>query len=268
MSNTIAIKDVLDFTVEAYSSTTTRGTILFRVPYSTETTISAKGTRLTIRGGQGNYKIIDLDHSKDFTLKATLPLVDMIAFAVKNGRSMVTGAATAPCTEILTASASNTITLTNAPLANTLKVYLVSGTRDIGVEQTVGTPATIPNTYSIASSVVTLNATTVPAGTKVYVFYSYTSGVNATDLKLTASDFPTFIRITGRGFGTDDVTGQRIPMSFDVKKAKVQINWDLTMTEEKATELDFTCDCYPILDPADNKTQLVVDMVRLVDEAY
>jgi len=268
MSNSFALKEVLDFTVETYSATATRGAILFSVPYASETTISTKATRLPISGGQGNYKIMDLDYGKDITYKATLPLVDMQVLATKLGRTVATGAVSTAKKEILTANASNTITLSKgAPTTGSLKIYLLSGSKDLGVEQTVGTPATTPNTYSIATATVTLNATTAPVGTQFIVFYSYTSGITATDLKFTANDFPAFIRITGIGLGVDDFTGKTVPMAFDVKKAKVTCDFDLTMSSTKATELAFECNCYPVLD-ADGVSKVFVEMIKLNDEAF
>ena len=266
MSNVFGMKEVLDFTVEKYSSTATRGDLLFKADYATETTLSTKATRLDVRGGQGNYKLMSFDHSKECTYKATLPLIDIKALATKLGRTITTGASKAPITETLVASASNTITLTKAPLASTLKIYLLNGERDFGVEQTVGTPATEPNTYSIAESVVTLNTTTAPAGTKFIASYSYTTGVTSDNIKLTANDFPFYIRITGRGFGTDKETGLQVPMTFDIKKAKVTCDFDFTMTEDKATELAFECDCYTVLDD-DGKSQVYAEINKINDEA-
>ncbi len=264
MSNTFAVKEVLDFTVEKYVSSG-RGDILFTVDYATQTNINTSAERLDIRGGQGNFKIISIDHTKDCTFAATLPIIDIKALAVKLGKDITKGATTAPMKEILTADASNTITLSQTPITGTLKVYQLVGERDLGTEQIAGDPALNQDEYSISGTTITLNATTAPEGTKFIVFYDYTSGINAENIKITAEDFPQFIKITGRGLVNDDVEGTLFPVSFTIHKAKVQPNFELTMSSDSATELDFTCDCYTILNA--NGEKEFVDIVKLNDEA-
>ncbi len=264
MSNTFAIKEVLDFNVFKFASSG-YGDLLFTVDYAKSTNINTTAERLAIRGGQGNYKILDLDHTKDCTFAATLPIVDIKALGTKLGKDVITGAAVAPIKEILTVSATNTVTLSHTPLTGTLKIYKLLNERDIGAEQTVGTPATTENQYSITDMVVTLNATSCPSGSKIVCTYEYTTGIQSQNIKITASDFPNFITITGRGLVDDDQEGKKIPVSFKVHKAKVQPNFELTMASDAATELDFTVDCYTILNSANEREY--IDIVKLDDEA-
>jgi hypothetical protein len=264
MSNTFAVKEVLDFTVEKYVSSG-RGDILFTVDYATQTNISTSAERLDIRGGSGNFKIVSIDHTKDCTFAATLPIVDIKTLAVKLGKDITKGATTTPMKEILAADASNTITLSQTPITSTLKVYQLVGERDLGTEQIAGDPALNQDEYSISGTTITLNETTAPEGTKFIVFYDYTSGINAENIKITAEDFPQFIKLTGRGLMNDDVDGTLVPVSFTIHKAKVQPNFELTMSSDSATELDFTCDCYTILNA--NGEREFVDIVKLNDEA-
>jgi hypothetical protein len=268
MSNTFAIKEVLDFTVETYASTG-RGNVLFSVDYAANTSIQTTGERLPIRGGQGNYKILDLDHTKDCMMNAMLPIVDINALAVKLGVSVTEGATLATRSQtLISVGVTPTITLASTPASGSLKVYLVkSGTeRDLGVEQTAGTPASTENTYSIVGRTITLNATSGVAGTKVFVSYDYTSGVNAQNVKITASDFPNFITIRGRGLVDDDQAGTKIPVSFKIHKAKVKPEFELTMAGDAATELSFETDCYTILNSEGIREY--VDVVKLNDESY
>lgn len=265
MSNTFAIKEVLDYNVFEYS-TSGYGDLLFMVDYAKSSSINTTAERLPIRGGQGNFKLLDMDHSKDCTFSSMLPLVDIGALAVKLGKSIATGAKSTPTKQILTASASNTITLAKTPLTGTLKVYKLENERDLGTEQAVGTPATTVDTYSISELVITLNATTAPAGTKFVVTYEYTSGTAAQNIKITATDFPSFITITGRGLVDDDQEGKKIPVSFKVHKAKVQPQFELTMASDSATEIDFTTDCYTVLNAAGEREY--IDIVKLNDESF
>lgn len=265
MSNTLVFYDVMNFAVEEYSSTTTRGAILHKVDYAKETKLTVSGERIEVRGGQGNYKIISIDHSKNCVFSALLPLVDIKALQVKLGKTVTTGTTTAEKNEILSANAENKITLTQTPLDNTLKIYKLSGTRDMGVEQVAGTPASAEDKYSIDAKVVTLNATTAPVGTKFYVTYSYTTGSTANKLKVTANNFPTYIRITGEAWEMDDVTSKRVPCSFNILKCIPKLDFELNMTAGAASELNFECDCDAVLD-ADNDITYVT-IVKKNDEA-
>jgi|GEM_PF-5133006 len=109
------------------------------------------------------------------------------------GKPLITGTAVVlALNENLTASATNTITLSQGTTIETgsLQVFLLTGTRDLGAEQMLGTPGTMPNTYSITGGVITLNATTAPAGTEFVVFYNYTSASTVSQITFTANDFP------------------------------------------------------------------------------
>lgn len=265
MSNTFAIKEVMDYTVSRYSSTGV-GDALFTVDYASSSTINTTSERLPIRGGQGNFKILDLDHTKDCTFESMLPIVDTKALAAKLGVDVTEGATTAPKKEVKTADASNKITLASTPASGTLKVYLVTNERDISTEQTAGTPASVVNEYSISGTEITLNATTAPEGTKFMVLYDYTTGSSAQNIKITATDFPNFITITGTGLVDDDQAGQKIPVTFKIHKAKVKPEFALTMASTAATELDFTCDCYTVINSAGDREY--IDIVKLNDEAF
>jgi hypothetical protein len=265
MSNTFAIKEVLDFNVSEYAESG-YGDFLFSVDYAGSTNIATTAERLPIRGGQGNYKILDLDHTKNCNFNSVLPIVDIVALATKLGRSVITGATLAPKKDILSADATNKITLTQTPATGTLRIYKLSGERDLGVEQVVGTPGTTENKYSISVKEVTLNATTAPVGTKFVAFYDYTSGAAAQNIKITAADFPSFITITGRGLVDDDVAGKKVPITFKIHKAKVVTDFELTMQSDSATEIPFDCDVYTILNSVGERE--FVDIVKLTDESY
>lgn len=264
MSNTFAIKEVLDYNVFTFSASG-YGDLLFTVDYAAESTLSTTAQRLDLRGGQGYFKLVSIDYQKDCSFTSKLPLVDITALATKLGKSITTGATTANKKVILTADGSNTITLPDTPLTGTLKIYKLLFERDLGTEQTLGTPATTVDTYSISTATVTLNATTAPQGTKFLCTYEYTSGTAAQNIRITATDFPSFITVTGRGIVNDDQEGKLIPVSFKIHKAKVKPAFDLTMSSSKATELDFSLDCYTILN-SDNVREFA-DIVKLSDEA-
>lgn len=266
MADTFAIKEVLDFVVEKYSATG-RGDILFTVDYAGNTNIATTAERLPIRGGQGNYKIMDLDHTKDCEFLSTLPIVDVKALAVKLGKDVKKGKAKTPYDKVMTVKTGSTITLPEhvTPITDTLKIYKVEGERDIGIELTVDETTTAENTYTITEQEITFNAVSCPEGSRVFVSCDYLSGVEAQNIKITASDFPQFITIRGRGLVDEDQENVRVPVTFKVQKAKVKPEFELSMAGDTATELDFNCDCYTIMNEDDERE--FVDIVKLNDEA-
>ena len=142
------------------------------------------------------------------------------------------------------ASASNKITLAETPVAGTLKIYKLVADRDYGVEQTVGTPVSVENTYTINAKV-TLNATTAPSGAGFIVYYDHTTAT-ANQIKIKADAFPSYVRITGEGLWRDQVSGTDKAVIFDVKKAKVKPNATLTMAADSATTLELEFDLYVV----------------------
>lgn len=265
-SNSFAIKEVMNFAVERFVPSG-RGDILLYVDYAGQTNLSTTAERLPIRGGQGNFKIMDLDHTKDCEFAATLPLVDTKALAIKLGKDIKKGATETPYDGIMAVGAGGVVTLPEriVPIAGTLKVYTVKFDRDIDQELTVGETTPAEGTYVITEQEIKVDPETCPEGSRVYVSCDYMSGTAAQNLKITASDFPHFITIRGIGLVDDDQAGVRIPVTFKVHKAKVRPEFELTMAGDAATELDFTTDCYTILNK-DNEREFV-DIVKLNDEA-
>lgn len=267
MSNTFVIKEVLDFTVEKYA-VEGRGDILFNVDYAGETSINTTAERLPIRGGQGNFKIIDLDHTKDCEYTSTLPLVDIKALATKLGKDIKKGKTIAPFDKTLVVDADGKIVLPTeiVPEDGTMKVYKVKFERDLDEEMEVAEAEVAAGKYKISNGTLEFDKTDCPEGTRIFVSFDYETGIDAQNIKITAADFPQFITIRGRGLVNDDQEGTIIPVTFKVHKAKVRPEFELTMAGDTATELDFTCDCYTIFN-ADGEREFV-DIVKLNDEAY
>jgi len=246
MSNTFAFKEVLNYTVQTYSATGVGGAVQFFVDYAKDSSVATTGERLDIRGGQGNYKLLSMDHSKDATFKATLPLLDTSALSSMTGKALVTGATQVPKREIITITVAGTMTLANTPVIGSLKIYKLLNNRDISTEQTVGTPATTPDQYTISTATVTLNVTTGAIGTKFLCVYDYTSTALAKKMTITANNFPGYVRITGDALAVDESDGLTYPVKFDIKKAKVKPGFEWTFASDKATEIPFEYDLFPV----------------------
>jgi hypothetical protein len=251
MSNTFAFKEVLNYTVQAYSATGVGGAVQFFVDYAKDSAVSTKAERLDLRGGQGNYKLLSMDHSADATFKATLPLLDTSALASMTGKALVTGATQVPKKEIITIAVAGTMTLASPPVTGSLKIYKLLNNRDISTEQTVGTPATTPEQYTISSATVTLNVTTGAIGAKFLCVYDYTSSALAKKMTITANNFPGYVRITGDALAVDESDGLTYPVKFDIKKAKVKPGFEWTFASDKATEIPFEYDLFPVTSGTD-----------------
>lgn len=170
---------------------------------------------------------MSFDHTKDNVMKGELALLDLEAIAHLTGKSLYTGSVNIAKFEDLIVSAGNQITLAATPAAN-LKLYIKEGSRDNGTAQVLGNAST-PNQYSITGAVVTLNSSTCASGSRIHAYYDYASDSDARTITFTADKFPSYIRITGDSFGTDEVTGEVNYMKIDIKKAKVKNNWSLTL---------------------------------------
>jgi len=247
MSNQFVFKEVINYTVQTYSATGFGGAVQFFVDYAKDSAVSTKSERLNIKGGQGNYSLASIDHSADATFKATLPILDTSALASMTGKALVTGATSIPKKEIITITVAGTMTLASPPTTGSLKIYKILNERDISTEQTVGVPGTTVDTYTISSATVTLHTTTAAIGTKFLAVYNYTSTALARKMTVTANNFPGFVRITGDALALDQIDGLTYPVKFEIKKAKVKPGFEWTFASDKATEIPFEYDLFPVV---------------------
>jgi len=81
-SKQIGIKEVLNLNVKDFSTKDTK----FYADYASNTSIEATAERLDLRGGQGNYKLLSFDHTKDMMMRCELPLVDLEFLAYLTGK--------------------------------------------------------------------------------------------------------------------------------------------------------------------------------------
>ena len=176
-------KDVLNFFASDYVS----GLPLFNVDYCEVSTPTVNANSTNIFGGSGGQLLGIFFHEKTSSMKIDLPLVDFKVLASIFGNQLSKAATNVYQQEILTVVTDNKATLTKTPLANSLLVYQLLGTRDYGTKIELGTPATVENTYSISGTTLTLNATSNPVGSKIIVIYQYSAPSTTTTLSVSAS---------------------------------------------------------------------------------
>jgi len=261
MSLQFGIKEVANFSLFNYIT----GAPILYTDYAMSFDLDAKGTRIDLRGGQGNYQLMGFDHTKVVSCKVKVPLVDFNMLAVLTGRPINTGSVQAPQRDLLYTVTGNTITLTQTPVAGTLQIYLSanSGNRDLGVLQTLGS-ASVANQYSIVGNVVTLNAASAPVGQAIICYYDFMTLATANRITLSASDFPAYVRMTGDGLMTDEITTAITPIKFNIFKAKVQPTWTITLESTKPTELDLAFDLYVVPDTTNNGLLTYFTMTEII----
>lgn len=237
------IKEVYNLTIVDFA---TNKPFIY-VDYAEATTNENTAERTPLRGGQGYYKLMDFDHSRDSNLKLTVPLVDVKLLAMLAGDDLAEGAADVFKREELVVadnSGSFEITLTETPIAGTVVVNKLEGLRDYGDEVTVS---------SVTGKTVTL--TGVADGDKVVVFYQY-SAPTAKKFSVKANKFPKAVKIFGDGLWMDQETETAKAVKMTVHKAKPQGNFTLTTSGSDATKLELTFDMYPVKDADGDMTYI------------
>ena len=241
-SKQLGIKEVLNIDIKDFAT----GDSKFYADYASNTSIEATAERLDLRGGQGNYKLLSFDHTKDMMMRCELPLVDLEFLSYLTGKPLEIGSVAVPKREVLIVGATPELELASTPVSD-LKIYILTNDRDNGTEQIAGTPASNENEYSITGATVTLNATTAAEGTKFVVSYKYnTISTETRTMTFTADKFPGYVTINGYGFVTDQVDGNDYAVVFECLKAKPKNNWTISLSSTEATVLNIEFDLYSV----------------------
>jgi hypothetical protein len=250
MSKQFGIKEVCNLNFFDY----TTGDPILRVDYAQNSSVKVTGNRLDVRGGQGFYKLLSFDYEKSAEMMLESGIVDTVLLSKLSGKDITTGAATVPKRELLvTAGATPTITLAATPVSGTLMVYKVTDDRDLSTEQVEGTPSSTTDKWSLSGAVLTLNATSCPSGTKIAVYYDYTSAATTETITVTSNAFPGYMRCTGEGIFTDLVSGSSVPVVFDMLKVKPKNDFEITMKSDAVTQLNLTFDLFSVDDSNGDK---------------
>ncbi len=259
LDKVLGIVDVLDFTVQDFQTRE----LLFDVNYATSVGLSSNAERLDIRGGIGTPIRISADHSKSADFTAELPLVDTDMLGVKLGRKTDTGSVTAPKSETLYV-ALNAITLEDTPLEGTLKVYTVEANeRDKKGELKLVKSPVKTGEYSITDKVITV-FTDVADGSAIKVIYDYKTSETARRIRVTATNFPGYVRIFGTGYALDE-SGNKSKVSFICHKAKPTPDFEINFQGGTATNIPFNCTLSPYRIDGE---EAYYDIIPLPDEAY
>lgn len=234
--NIYAIKDSANLTVK---SKATGKPVLF-ADYAVSSTNEWNADR--IYAMSKSTRAVAFDFAKQSTLTVNMEIFDLKWLAMLSGQDFVTGATSVFKREVLTVGVGNTITIASTPLNGSLTVFKLD-TDNIThlAEQTLGTPGTTPNTYSIASMTITLNATTAPVGSKFVVYYAYTSGATSQKLTFSSVKFPENYSIISDTL-IRDLDGVDKYCQVTYLNCKPQPNFTLTLSASDITTLEISFD--------------------------
>lgn len=230
LNNTFGLVDVLDL---AFFDFNTKEELL-SIKYAESVKLGVDGEQLKVKGGIGNPTRLTVGHSKSATFAAEVPLVSIESLGVKLGKKVKVGKTRAPMSEEKEV-AGGKIELAFKPISGTIKIYkLKTNGKDIENPLALGDPTNIDE-YSITDSVMTVHSDL--DGRMVRVHYDYMTGENASNIRVTAKDFPNPVRITGKGYALDE-DGNKALMTLEVFKATPTSAFEMTFKSGEATTLN------------------------------
>lgn len=260
LDNVMAIVDVVDFEVQDYA---TRD-LLFSVDYAEEVKLLSNAESFDIKAGIGAPVRLTIDHSKTAEFNTVLPLIDINALGIKLGRKVAKGPTRTPMSELLLVGAASEVPdLKFPPISGSIKVYLLeTNGRDVKHELTATESSPGEKEYKIEGQKITVNSA-IEEGKYLKVLYDYSSGVSARLMRVTASDFPGYLRITGRGYALDE-SGNKAPVAFACYRCKPTSDFEITFRSNEATSIPFNCKMAIDLIGTD---QVYFDIIPLPDES-
>ncbi len=188
-----------------------------------------------------NVKAVRFDSNREGTFTTTMEVFPMDIIPLLFGTKFNNETVPFAKREVLNVK-SGSATLTGTPKVGTLQVFKVEPDDKLThiKEQTIGTPTTSPDTYSISSKVITLNATTFPDDNGWIVCY-YFVDTPAKSFKIDNVSFPGGYVIYGDTNlrGTDQVDEF---VQFKLHNVKPQSNASLTMDVDNIATLEIVWD--------------------------
>jgi len=234
-----AISDAANLTVIDKATSN----ILLYTPYANQTSLEFSSEQ--VYANAKGARAVRFDYNKQGTMTAEFEVFDLKWLSILLGGSWATGADTEWVREVLTVDGSQEATLTDAPTAGSLVIFLLEA--DLlahGTEQTVGTPATNPDEYSIVTQTLTMNATSCPEGTQIVAYYYKASAATTEKFEIKFDDYPTSVEIIGQTMMARKDTGVTEYVEFNCPNAKAQGNATITMEAGGVTSLSAVFDLF------------------------
>jgi hypothetical protein len=222
----------------------TTGKIFAYADYANTTSNEWSGDSVYARAKGVNA--IRFDGNRAGTLSTNFEVFDLKFLAMMAGSDWIEGSHEFMKRQILTVSATNTVTLEKDPIEGSVSVFLLdSDGYSNGEELTVGTPASTIKTYSIAEKVITLNATTNPSGSQVIVYYLTLTEATKKQLAFRFDKYPTNFEIWADTMMVEQTTGVADYIQIHYPNAKPQANCTITMDATNVSSFDIVFDLFP-----------------------
>ena len=192
-----------------------------------------------------SVKAIRWDKNREGTFKTDMEIYEKKVIALLFGTAITSKTISVAKREVLSVAAGGTgAELSATPKSGSLSIFILdSDLHTHGVEQTVGTPATTENKYSIANNTeLTFNATTFASAGKVVVYYLL-DGTHAT-FTVDNVSFPGGYTIYADAAlrGTNQVDTY---VQYQLPNVKPKSNVSLTMDSDNVTKLSIEWDIFP-----------------------
>lgn len=192
MSFNYSFSDSANLTIK---SNTTNNIVLY-TPYANDTSLEFSSDQ--VYANAKGARAVRFDHNKQGKLTTELEVFDLQWISILLGGSWAEGVVDISGRDSLTASATNTIELSATPKTGSLVIFSLKADNIAHkTKQTVGTPATNVDEYSISDTTVTLNSTTAPEGTAFVAYYLKDSESTAETIHIKTNEFPVSYEITG-----------------------------------------------------------------------
>lgn len=229
-----ALKDCANLRID----NATGGTALY-VNYAQTSTVDFTSEQVFAKNK--NVKAVRFDGNRESTFKTTMEVFAADVIPLLFGKSYETKSVDWAKREVLKVT-SGTATLVGTPKTGTLQIFKVEEDDMLThiAEQTVGTPATTENKYSISGQTLTFNTTTTFADGGYVVCY-YFVATNSKTFTVDNVTFPGGYVIYGDGAlkGTDQADEF---VQFKLHNVKPQSNCTLTMDVSNVCTLEITWD--------------------------
>jgi hypothetical protein len=231
------IKDAANLTIK---SNTTNKVVLY-TDYCNSTNIEF--TSDPVYAMKKGVKAIGWDTNRDGSMTTEMQVFDLAWVAMLMGSEMTTGVAEISKREVLTVTSASA-TLAAAPKAGSLSIFKLDtdGITQL-TEQTVGTPASQPNTYSISTATLTFNSTTWASDGKVVAYYLLDSAATARTFTVKSNTFPSGYSVVGNTTIRSDSNVDKV-IEFRMGNVKPRSNMSLTFSSDDVTTLSIEWDIF------------------------
>lgn len=196
----------------------------------------------TVYAMKKGVKAVAWDKNREGSMKWSMELIDLKMVSILLGSDFLVGTTSISKKEILTVTTAQA-TLATAPKSGSLAIY----TLDVDnishlVEQTVGTPASSPNTYSLAGTQITLNATSCPDGTKIVCYYLVDSVATAKKFDVKIDKYPVNYEVYATSQMKAQATGDNDFVEIHIGNCKPKSNLTLSFTSDNPSKFDIEWD--------------------------